>query len=358
MTAALDAVAASRVDASDIARLRQVSYFATLDDTTLSEIAALAGRQRYAKGDTIVSELEAGADVYVITRGEAEVSVESRGGERRPLGRLGPGSTFGEMSSLTGELRSATVTAIDEVEVLILRDADFDLLRERRPEIAVALVRVMGSRLADAERAIDALFAADQGSGVVAKNEVEHAVGKGAKGRRGSIGRAWLELVVGHQRDLAFLTLVAFVGSLVVVRLVVYASFRADFAPRDVLRSAYMTGFMLLIASACASLLTFRPAWRRAIAVAYGIAVALILNELGVTLAFDIFYKDIHTADPDFAFDVERLYRRTEPLRAIAIGLVVLVQAAYLRRFYARAAFVLMTRARSLFSRREKPLER
>ena len=352
MTAPLEA-AASLVDESDIGRLRQVSYFACLDDTTLSEIAALARRQRYEKGDTIVSELEAGADVYVVARGEAEVSVDASGGERQPLGKLGPGSAFGEMSSLTGELRSATVTAIDEVEVLIIRDADFDRLRERRPEIAVALVRILGSRLADADRAIDALFSSDHIGGVVAKKVVERSAGKAATGRRGSIGRAWLELVVGHQRDLAFLTLVAFVGTLIVVRLTVYASFRGDFAPRDVLRLAYMTGFMLLIASACASLLTFRPGWRRAIAVAYGVAVALILNELGVTLAFDIFYKDIHTADPDFAFDVERLYRRTEPLRAIAFGLVVLVQAAYLRRFYARAAFVIMTRVRGLFSRRE-----
>jgi hypothetical protein len=50
-------------------------------------------------------------------------------------------------------------------------------------------------------------------------------------------------------------------------------------------------------------------------------------------------------------FDIERLYRRTEPLRAILIGLLVLVQAAYLRRFYRRALFVLGTRARKLLAR-------
>jgi hypothetical protein len=79
--------------------------------------------------------------------------------------------------------------------------------------------------------------------------------------------------------------------------------------------------------------------------------VALILNELGVTLAFDIFYKDIHTPDPNVAFDIERLYSRAEPLRAIAIGLVVLVQAAYLRRFWRRAWFIGKTRLRKLLAR-------
>ena len=147
-----------------------------------------------------------------------------------------------------------------------------------------------------------------------------------------------------------FLTLAAFVLTLLAVRVLVHFSFALDLAPRQVLRTLYMSGFALLVGSACTSLLTFRAQWQRWIAVAYGVGVALILNELGVTLAFDVFYKDIHTADPNVAFDIERLYRRTEAVRAIAIGLVVLVQAVYLRRFYGRVAFVLMTRLRRLRS--------
>jgi hypothetical protein len=112
-----------------------------------------------------------------------------------------------------------------------------------------------------------------------------------------------------------------------------------------------MSGFSLVMLSSCTSLLTYRPGVRRALALAYGVGLALILNELGVTLAFDIFFKDIHTPDPDVPFDIERLYRRTEPLRATALGLVVLVQAAYLRRFYRRAAFVVTTRLRKLLAR-------
>jgi len=205
----------------------------------------------------------------------------------------------------------------------------------------------MASRLAGAEKALDALLAGGSSRSVQAA-----ASGADVKASRGSIGRAWRELVVGRKKDLAFLTFAAFVVTLVVVRLGVYASFRFDFAPRDVLRAAYMTGFALLGASACAALLTFRPAWRRAIAIAYGIAVALILNELGVTLAFDIFYKNIDTPDPSVPFDVERLYRRTEGVRAVLIALALLAQAAYLRPFWRRATFVLMTRLRGARRRR------
>jgi CRP-like cAMP-binding protein len=316
-----------------------------LDAEILEELAVAAKEESYRAGARIVSELEAGADVYVMTAGEAEISVDVADGVREVLGRIGPGATFGEMSSLTGELRSATVTALGDVSVLILADADFDRLRERRPEVALRLLRSLATRLAAAEETTKALFAS------AAPPEKEPASAKPVAVRRGSVARVWRELVVSRGRDLPFLTLAAFVLTLVAVRASVFTAFHFDFAPREVLRAAYLSGFALLIFSACASLLTFRPGIRRAVAIAYGVGLALILNELGVTLAFDIFFKDIHTADPDVPFDIERLYRRAEPLRMIAIGFVVLIQAAYLRGFYRRAFFVAATRLRKLVAR-------
>ena len=332
--------------------LRHVDYLETLDDETLLEVAGRSRRMRYAKGERIVSELESGADVFVLLEGRSEVSVEPRGADRRVLCTLTPGAAFGEMSSLTGELRSATVTAVTDVEVLVVTDADFDALRERRPAIAVAMLRVIARRLAEAEHSLDALLASGSGAGAAEDAPLsaiaERAHQAGGKIQRGSLGRVWRELVVGRQRDLAFLTLASFVVMLVLVRVSVHVAFRFDLAPREVLRAAYMTGFGLLVTSAAVSLLRFREGWRRIIALAYGAGIALIFNELGVTLAFDIFYKDIHTADPNAPFDVERLYERTEALRAIVIGLVVLVQAAYLRSFYRRVWFIAKTRLRKL----------
>jgi CRP-like cAMP-binding protein len=335
---------------SELALVRDVVFLKGLDDPTLQDVVARARRHTFARGGTIVSELEPGADFFVILEGDAEISVDANDGDRQVIGTLGAGSAFGEMSSLTGELRSATVTALTDVRVLVISDHDFDQLREQRPEVALALVGILASRLGHTEKAIDALFAAEDHPA----DEVAHAkavLGVGltsVKVRTGSIARVWRELVVARKRDIAFLTLAAFVLTLLAVRLGVYLAFRFDVAPRGVLRTAYMSGFAALVGSACASLLTYRPAWRRVIAVLYGFGIALIFNELGVTLAFDIFYKDIHTADPNTPFDIERLYERAAAVHAIAIALVVLIQAAYLRRFYARAGFVVMTRLRKL----------
>jgi CRP-like cAMP-binding protein len=325
---------------AQLAVLRAVEFLAPLDDDTLTELVAAGRIVRRGRGARIVTALESGADVFVLLKGEAEVFVEPRAGERRVLRTLAPGCAFGEMSSITGALRSATVVTTTDVELLVIPDAVFDRLRERRPEVAVALLRSLAKRLGEADRAVDALLS----------EHVAETPTKAEPVEPGSIRRVWRELVVSRSRDLTFLTLASFVLTLVAVRLVVYASFRLDLAPRTTLRVAYMSGFSLLVLSAATALLTFRPVVRRVVAIAYGIGVALIFNELGVTLAFDIFFKDIHTADPDVAFDVERLYRRTEPVRAIAIGLVVLVQAAYLRQFYRRVWFILKTRVRRLFA--------
>jgi CRP-like cAMP-binding protein len=329
-------------DAERLALLRKVDFLAPLDDEALAELLARARVIRRDRGARIVSELESGADVYVLISGTAEVFVEPRRGERRVLGTLAAGGAFGEMSSLTGALRSATVAATSDVEILVIGDALFDQLRERRPEVAVALLHTLGKRLADADRTIDAML----------HDRAAPAAPVETPPLRGSIRRVWRELVVERRRDLTFMTLAAFVGTLIAVRVAVYTSFRLDVAPRGVLRTAYMTGFALLVGSSAAAVLTFRPIVRKFVAIGYGIGAALIFNELGVTLAFDIFYKDIHTPDPNVAFDVEALYRRTAPLRAIVIGLVALIQVVYLRHFYRRVWFIVKTRVRGFFARR------
>jgi len=320
--------------AEKLSSLRSVSFLAKLDEGSLCVLASKVRVQIFPARARIISELEFGADVYIIAEGVVEVSVHALSGTRQVLGTFGPGASFGEMASLTGELRSASVNAMSPVTVLIINDRDFDRLRVLRPEVAVSLLGVLGKRLSEAEQTLESLLVGRHSNKPLTAPQLP----------RSSLSLLWRELVVNHEKDLAFLTLASFAVTLAVVRLAVFLAFKFDLAPKDVLRAAYISGFGLVIVSACAALLTFRPNWRRAIAFAYGIGAALIINELGVTLAFDIFYKDIHTRDPSVAFNIELLYRRTEPVRATFIGLLLLVQAVYLKSFYSRVWYLLRMR--------------
>ena len=212
-----------------IAALRKTDFLSRLEDRVLGEVSDRSRQARYRPGDRILGELEAGADVFVIVDGQVEISVESATGGRLVLGTLGPGHAFGEMSSLTGELHSASVVAVGQVEALVLPDAYFDRLRERFPLVAVALVELLGSRLAAAERTVDDLLESRDRS-----RNPDRSVQPGV--RRGSIVRAWRELVVNRRRDLGFLTLAGFVATLlaasVVAEMAVLLGLLWGFAPQ------------------------------------------------------------------------------------------------------------------------------
>lgn len=72
--------------------------------------------RRYAAGEAIVTEGDAGSEAFVIQAGRCEVATASLGYIRE----LGPGDVFGELAILAGSPRTSTVRAIDDVEVLVV----------------------------------------------------------------------------------------------------------------------------------------------------------------------------------------------------------------------------------------------
>src|SRR5205823_1932288 len=66
-----------------------------------------------------------GDALYALLSGEVKVQVQAPSGELAVVAILGPGSCFGEFSLVDAEPRSATVEALDDVEVLALLRLDF-----------------------------------------------------------------------------------------------------------------------------------------------------------------------------------------------------------------------------------------
>jgi CRP-like cAMP-binding protein len=114
------------------------------------KLAALSGDVlTFRDGEALVVEGDEGDEVFVLMRGEAEVSFR-RGG---PSFRIGEGGVVGEVAALTGAPRGATVTATGVVEALRLRrDVFLKLLRDM-PEVSIALSRTLARRLSQANAA-------------------------------------------------------------------------------------------------------------------------------------------------------------------------------------------------------------
>ena len=88
-------------------------------------------RQTFEPGKVIVKQGDVADRFYIITKGQVEVLREEEDGQEILVTRLGSGQYFGEIGLMHGGMRTATVRAADNVEVLALdRDTFAGLMDE------------------------------------------------------------------------------------------------------------------------------------------------------------------------------------------------------------------------------------
>jgi small-conductance mechanosensitive channel/CRP-like cAMP-binding protein len=100
--------------------MASVPMFAQLNENERSQLLAVGRPVMYARGEAIVRQGEEGHSLFIIRRGEVSVTLRGTVGE---VAHLRAGDVFGEMSLLTGEARTATVTAAADCDLLEI-DAD------------------------------------------------------------------------------------------------------------------------------------------------------------------------------------------------------------------------------------------
>jgi CRP/FNR family cyclic AMP-dependent transcriptional regulator len=82
----------------------------------------------FVRGEVVIREGDYTRRGYRLKRGWAEVYLE--GPPERVLARLGPGDIFGEMALISGRPRSASVRALDDIEVEVFEPSEVPMLIE------------------------------------------------------------------------------------------------------------------------------------------------------------------------------------------------------------------------------------
>lgn len=126
--------------------LRKIPMFANIEPAKLKLLAFTSERISYSGGDVLFDEGEAGDAAFVIISGQAEISIATDEG---PLvvARLADHDFVGEIAILCDVPRTATVTAVTDLEALrISKDLFFRMVKEF-PEIAVEVMRELAHRL-------------------------------------------------------------------------------------------------------------------------------------------------------------------------------------------------------------------
>lgn len=99
-----------------------------------------AGRQLFHQGDP-------GDAFYVVVAGSLGVYVASPPNGQRLLAVIGEGEAVGELALISGQPRSATVTAIRDSELLRIAKTRFDFLLKQHPDLMAGLMRILVHRL-------------------------------------------------------------------------------------------------------------------------------------------------------------------------------------------------------------------
>jgi CRP-like cAMP-binding protein len=141
------------------ALLGSIPLFAGLSAEQLEKIAALAQVRSYAGREVVVNQGDPARALFAIVRGRLKVASCGPDGRDTVLGIMAEGEVFGEVALLDGGKRSATCTAIEPCELLVIDRAQFMELLESSPAIAVKLLDVLAQRLRRlSQRSEDAAF--------------------------------------------------------------------------------------------------------------------------------------------------------------------------------------------------------
>jgi serine/threonine protein phosphatase PrpC len=124
--------------------LMKMPLFARLDERELLRVMQVAEVSGYKPGETVVREGEKGDELFIMLAGKVRVS---RG--EAVLTEFGQGEHFGEMALLRSMPRSATVTAVEDSELISVRRADFFAILRKEHELAVKLLWQFLGVLAD-----------------------------------------------------------------------------------------------------------------------------------------------------------------------------------------------------------------
>ena len=122
--------------------LRAIPLFKACSDRSIEIISGIVQDETFPEGAVLVREGDPGESLIVIKSGSATVE---QGGTT--LRKLGAGDFLGEISLIDGRARTATVTAAEPIEALVIDRSGFARLMDEFPVIRFDLVTALTERL-------------------------------------------------------------------------------------------------------------------------------------------------------------------------------------------------------------------
>jgi CRP/FNR family cyclic AMP-dependent transcriptional regulator len=132
------------VDAEAVARvLAAAPVFRALSDAERTELVTHLRLRRSSRDEVVFHRDDAGGQLYVILSGSVKVAIPDEQGHEVVVAVERDGAVFGELALFDDAPRSATVTALDETQVVTLAREDFLRVLERSPRATREILRLL-----------------------------------------------------------------------------------------------------------------------------------------------------------------------------------------------------------------------
>src|SRR5919197_3978427 len=124
--------------------IKRAPLFERCSKRELAAVAALADEIDFPPGKTLTKEGAPGREFFVLIEGSADVRRKGR-----KINTMNPGDFFGEIALVTGQPRTATVTATatSPIRALVLTDRAFKDLLRRTPSMQQKVLEALADRL-------------------------------------------------------------------------------------------------------------------------------------------------------------------------------------------------------------------
>ena len=146
-----DAKPTFRQHREHVSLLREIELFHSLDDDEVDSLAHALVEHEFDAEEDVVRQGDEGASLFILVHGLLEVKVREVDRERT-VAQLIPGEFFGEISLLTGEARTATVTTVTHSRIFELCHDCLTPIVQQRGEVADTLIRALAQRRKKAQR--------------------------------------------------------------------------------------------------------------------------------------------------------------------------------------------------------------
>jgi CRP-like cAMP-binding protein len=128
--------------------LKNVYLFKNISQADLEALAEISSVENFAPNDEVFSQDDKALALYLVKHGSVKIVQKTKSGDLVSVANLGVGAHFGEMAFLDGATRSATATAAEKSEIVVIPYDKLLALVKARSEFAVKVYREMAIFLA------------------------------------------------------------------------------------------------------------------------------------------------------------------------------------------------------------------